>query len=123
MKLTTKQLKQMIKEELTKIMESEGAISIKQYVESVNYNLDPTLLDLLFSLMSSGLESVVVKKDDQDKIEQLALSGGDNIFVYIYPITEKVYLRRLDKKGPNKLIVYHNLNEAAQDIPLKLDKK
>ena len=113
----------MIKEELTKIMESEGAISIKQYVESVNYNLDPTLLDLLFSLMSSGLESVVVKKDDQDKIEQLALSGGDNIFVYIYPITEKVYLRRLDKKGPNKLIVYHNLNEAAQDIPLKLDKK
>ena len=123
MKLTTNQLKQIIKEELSEVMEapvSQGTMSINQYLKSVDYDVDPTLLDLLVSLNSSGLEVSDIKEDRQNKIHRLTLTKHGDIIVSIFSATGKVYLS-VGKLGSNKLIQYDSHSEAAGALPLRLD--
>ena len=117
MRLTRKQLRAVISEMFSidrSRYPQDGSMSIDEYLESVDYSVDPSFLDLLVTL--KGYQFRLQPKRYVNVME-FKRPGPDYIKVGVYPESQTVQIR-----NETRVFDYKNYVDASMSIPTDLKR-
>ena len=122
MKFTRRQLRKLINEMFSldrSIYPQDGSMSIDEYLESVNYNIDPRFLDLLVTLKGHQF-----RYHPKPYVNVLFFKrpAPDYIYVRVYPDDQTVQISNDPALPKARIFDYKSYTEASMSIPSDLKR-